>query len=74
MGGVEVIKCFMNAGTTINKQKRIKDLRQISELKNPEPMQEYLSKFFNLCKEYQEQLPPHKIAEVLRDYAEKLDS
>ena len=45
----------------------------MSEGKNPRPMQEFLNKFFNLCKEYQEQIPPHKIAEVLRDYAERLD-
>ena len=43
------------------------------EGKNSEPMHEFLKKFFELCREYQEQIPPHKIAEVLRDYAEKLD-
>ena len=37
------------------------------------PIQEFLNKFFDLCKEYQEQIPPHQIAEVLRDYAERLD-
>ena len=40
---------------------------------NSGPMQEFLNKFFDLCKEYQVQIPPHKIAEVLRDYAERLD-
>ena len=43
------------------------------EDKNPGPMKEFLEKFFDLCREYQEQVPPHKIAEVLRDYAERLD-
>ena len=37
------------------------------------PMKEFLDKFFDLCKEYQEQIPPHKIAEVLRDYAGRLN-
>ncbi len=45
----------------------------MSKKKNPGPMQEFLDKFFDLCREYQEQLPPNKIAEVLRDYAERLD-
>ena len=43
------------------------------EGENSEPMKEFLNKFFDLCKEYQEQIPPHKIAEILRDYAERLD-
>ena len=43
------------------------------EKKSSGPMQEFLNKFFDLCKEYQEQIPPHKIAEVIRDYAERLD-
>ena len=46
----------------------------MSEGKSPGAMQEFLNKFFDLCKEYQEQISPHKIAEVLRDYAERLDS
>ena len=41
--------------------------------KRPDPMKEFLDKFFDLCKEYQQVIPPHKIAEVLRDYAERLD-
>ena len=45
----------------------------MSEGKNSGPMKEFLNKFFDLCKEYQEQIPPYKIAEVLRDYAERLD-
>ena len=43
------------------------------EVKNSGPMQKFLNKFFDLCQEYQEQIPPHKIAEVLGDYAERLD-
>ena len=39
----------------------------------PNPMKEFLEKFFDLCKEYQQEIPPHKMAEVLRDYAERLD-
>ena len=36
-------------------------------------MKEFLDKFFDLCKEYQQEIPPQKMAEVLRDYAERLD-
>ena len=43
------------------------------EKKRSGPMQEFLNKLFDLCKEYQEQIPPNKIAEVLKDYAERLD-
>ena len=37
------------------------------------PMKDFLEKFFDLCKEYQQEIPPNKIAEVLRDYADRLD-
>jgi len=37
------------------------------------PMSDFLQKFFELCKEYQQEIPPPKMAEVLRDYAERLD-
>ena len=36
-------------------------------------MKEFLNKFFELCQEYQEQIPPKKMAEILRDYADRLD-
>ena len=36
-------------------------------------MRDFLDKFFNLCREYQEEIPPQKMAEVLRDYADRLD-
>ena len=39
----------------------------------PKPMQAFLEKFFDLCKEYQQEIPPHKMAEILRDYADRLD-
>ena len=57
----------------LKKLERTKDLKLISIGKNPGPMKEFLKKFFDLCKEYQEQIPPHKIAEVQKDYAERLD-
>lgn len=37
------------------------------------PMKEFINKFFNLCREYQADIPPHIMAEILRDYAERLD-
>ena len=45
----------------------------MTEEKRPNPMKEFLDKFFDLCKEYQQEIPPQKMAEVLRDYAERLD-
>ena len=36
-------------------------------------MKDLLDKFFNLCIEYQQEIPPQKMAEVLREYAERLD-
>ena len=36
-------------------------------------MKDFTDKLFDLCREYQQEIPPHKIAEVLRDYAERLD-
>ena len=36
-------------------------------------MKEFLEKFFDLCREYQEEIPPKKMAEILRDYADRLD-
>ena len=45
----------------------------MTEEKSSRPMKEFLDKFFDLCREYQQEIPPHKMAEVLRDYAERLD-
>ena len=36
-------------------------------------MKDFLEKFFDLCKEYQQEIPPQKMAEVLREYADRLD-
>ena len=36
-------------------------------------MKDFLDKFFGLCREYQEEISPQKMAEVLRDYADRLD-
>ncbi len=35
---------------------------------------EFIEQFFDLCKEAQEEIPPKVIAEILRDYAERLDA
>ena len=32
-----------------------------------------LDKFFDLCREYQQEIPPQKMAEILREYADRLD-
>ena len=45
----------------------------MTEEKRPNPMKEFLDKFFDLCKEYQQEMPPHKMAVVSRDYADRLD-
>ena len=34
---------------------------------------EFMDKFFDLCKDAQEEIPPNQIAEILRDYADRLD-
>ena len=39
----------------------------------PSSMKDFLDKFFDLCKEYQQEIPPQKMAEVLREYADRLD-
>ena len=36
-------------------------------------MKDFLDKFFNLCREIQEDITLQKMAEVLRDYADRLD-
>ena len=37
------------------------------------PRKEFMNKFFDLCRSYQEEIPPQVIAEILRDYADRLD-
>jgi len=32
-----------------------------------------LDKFFDFCREYQQEIPPEKMAEILREYADRLD-
>jgi len=34
---------------------------------------EFMDKFFDLCKDAQEEIPSNVIAEILRDYADRLD-
>ena len=36
-------------------------------------MKVFLDKFFDLCREYQQEIPPLKIAEILREYENRLD-
>ena len=36
-------------------------------------MKDFLDKFFDLCREYQQEIPPQKMAEVLREFADRLD-
>ena len=36
-------------------------------------MKDFLNKFFYLGRECQEEIPPQKMAEILRDYADRLD-
>ena len=36
-------------------------------------MKDFLNKFFDLCREYQQEILPQKMAEVLREYLDRLD-
>ena len=36
-------------------------------------IKDFLNKFFDLCREYQQEIPPQKIAEILREYVNRLD-
>ena len=36
-------------------------------------IKDFLNKFFDLCREYQQEIPPQKMAEILREYADRLD-
>ena len=36
-------------------------------------IKDFLDNFFDLCREYQQIIPPQKMAEVLREYADWLD-
>ncbi len=36
-------------------------------------MKDFLDKFFDLCREYQQVIPPQKMAKISREYADRLD-
>ena len=36
-------------------------------------MKDFLNKFFDLWREYQQEIPAQKMAEILREYADRLD-
>ena len=36
-------------------------------------IKDFLDKFFDLCREYQTDITPHEMAEILREYADRLD-
>ena len=36
-------------------------------------MKDFLDKFSDLCSEYQQEIPPQKMAEILREYADRLN-
>ena len=36
-------------------------------------MKDFLDNFFDLCGKYQQEIPPQKMVEMLREYADKLD-
>tara|TARA_B100000886_G_scaffold222881_1_gene155041 strand:- start:449 stop:604 length:156 start_codon:yes stop_codon:yes gene_type:complete len=39
----------------------------------PSSMKDFLDKFFYLCKEYQQEIPPQKMAEILRECADRFE-
>ena len=36
-------------------------------------MKDFLDKFFDLSREYQQEISPQKMVEILREYADRLD-
>ena len=36
-------------------------------------IKDFLDKFFDLCREYQQEIPSQKMAEVWREYSNRLD-
>jgi len=36
-------------------------------------MKDFLDKFFDFCRDYQQEILPQKMAEILREYADRLD-
>ena len=47
-------------------KKELKDLDYFKKV-------DLLDKYFNFCREYQQEIPPQKMAEILREYADRLD-
>ena len=39
----------------------------------PSSMKDFLNKFFDLYREFQQEIQPEKMAEILRQYADRLD-
>ena len=37
-------------------------------------MKDFLDNFFDFCREYQQEIQPQQIAEILREYADRIDS
>ena len=36
-------------------------------------MKDFLDKFFDLCREYQQEIRPQKMSDILIEYADRLD-
>ena len=36
-------------------------------------MKDFLDKFFDLSREYKQEIPPQKMTEILREYTDRLD-
>tara|TARA_Y100001968_G_scaffold62140_1_gene52947 strand:+ start:2420 stop:2557 length:138 start_codon:yes stop_codon:yes gene_type:complete len=45
----------------------------MKKVKEESPMKDFTDKLFDLCREYQQHIPPQKIAEILREYADRLE-
>ena len=62
---------YNNSTATANK--RFLDFNRKINLFKSMTRKEFMDKFFDLCKDAQEEIPPNVIAEILRDYADRLD-
>ena len=36
-------------------------------------MKDFLNKFFDFCREYSQEIPTQQIAEILKEYADRID-
>ena len=36
-------------------------------------MKDFLDKLFDFCREYKQEIPPQQIAQILREYADRID-